>query len=178
MNNIPIQVQVQLLTSLIEGFHRRLTPLDGQTWFPDARGAALKRVREAAAQAATDQAHREGLDPHIMGARIWNALGHIGDKSFLERAEDVVAKVCAEVPEIGLSITNLASRLTNPRHSFAHQLPQNDAKDPLEDRVTRWTVVSSVTPWLLRALLLLEIGVDAQLLREKYLNNSISRSTG
>jgi hypothetical protein len=32
-------------------------------------------------------------------------------------------------------------------------------------------VVSSVTPWLLRALLLLEVGVDAQVLREKYLEN-------
>jgi hypothetical protein len=31
--------------------------------------------------------------------------------------------------------------------------------------------VSSVTPWLLRASLLLEVGVDAQVLREKYLEN-------
>jgi hypothetical protein len=72
---------------------------------------------------------------------------------------------------IGVSITTLPPRLTNPRHSFAHQLPQNNAKDPLDDRITRWTVVSSVTPWLLRALLLLEVGVDAQVLREKYLEN-------
>jgi hypothetical protein len=169
--NVPVQLQVQLLTSLVEGFHRRLTPPRDQTWFPDATKAALQRVREAAAQAAVDQAHKEGLDPQVMGTRVMNALGHVGDKSFLERAEEVVARVCAAVPEIGVSITTLASRLTNPRHSFAHQLPQDNAKDPLEDRITRWVVVSSVTPWLLRALLLLEVGVDAQILREKYLEN-------
>jgi hypothetical protein len=50
-------------------------------------------------------------------------------------------------------------------------LPQNNAKDPLEDRVTRWTVVSIVTPWLLRTLLLLKVGVDQQVLRGKYLEN-------
>lgn len=169
--NVPAQLQVQLLTSLVEGFHRRLTPADQQTWFPGASKRALVRVREAAAQAATDQAHREGLDHSLMGTRVWNALGHVGDKSFLERAEEVIGKVCAVVPEIGVSIAALASKLTQPRHSFAHQLPQNNAKEPLVDRITRWTVVSSVTPWLLRALLLLEVGIDPQFLRERYLEN-------
>jgi hypothetical protein len=160
--NIPIQLQVQLLTSLVEGFHRRLTPPRDQTWFPDASKRALNRVRQAAAQAAVDQAHKEGLDPHLMGTRVMNALGHVGDKSFLERAQAIVDKVCAEVPEIGVSITTLASRLTDPRHSFAHQLPQDNAKDPLQDRFDRWMVLSRVTPWLLRTLLLLEVGVEPQ----------------
>jgi hypothetical protein len=175
---VPVQLQVQLLTSLVEGFHRRLTPPDEQTWFPNASKRALQRVREAAAQAATDQADREGLDPNLMGTRVMNALQYVHDKSFLERAQEVVDTVCAEVPEIGVSITKLASKLRDPRHSFAHQLPQNNAKDPLEDRITRWKVVSSVTPWLLRALLLLEVGVDAQVLREKYLENRYFASYG
>ena len=91
--------------------------------------------------------------------RVKNALGHVGDKSYLERVEEVVAKVCAAVPEIAESVARLEARLTEPRHSFAHQLPQDDKKDPLDDRVRRWTVVAKVTPWLLRALLLLEVGV-------------------
>ena len=169
--NVPVQLQVQLYTSMVEGLHRRLTPDRDQTWFPDASKGALKRVREAAAQAAVDQGHTEGLDPQIVGTRVMNALGHLGDKSFLERAQEVVDKVCAEVPEIGVAVTKLASELTKPRHEFAHQLPQDNVKDPLEDRITRWKVVSSVTPWLLRALLLLEVGVEPSLLREKYLEN-------
>lgn len=167
----PIQLQVQLLTSLIEGFHRRLTPPRDQTWFPDAPKSVLRRVREAAAQAAVDQAHEEGIDPQLMGTRVMNALGQLGDKSFKERAESIVADVSVAVPEIGMGITNLASRLTNPRHSFAHQLPQDDAKEPLLARIDQWTVVSSITPWLLRALLLLKVGVAPQVLREKYLEN-------
>lgn len=101
---IPVQLQVQLLTSLVEGVHLRLTPPSQQRWLPDASKAALKRIREAATQAAVEQAHKDGLDPDVVGTRVWNALGHWVDKSYLERAEEVVAAVCAAVPEIGVSI--------------------------------------------------------------------------
>lgn len=168
--DVAVQLQVQLLTSLVEGFHRRLTPPREQTRFPDATKAALKRVREAATQAAVDQAQREGLDPQIVGRSVTSALGHFSDKSFLERAEEIVDRVCSAVPEIAVSIPNLASKITDPRHSFAHQLPQDDVKDPFETRFDRWAVVSRVTPWLLRALILLEIGIDPATLRENCLN--------
>ena len=59
---VPVQLQVQLLTSLVEGFHRRLTPPEEQTRFPGTSKAALKRVREAAAKTAADQAEQEGID--------------------------------------------------------------------------------------------------------------------
>ena len=64
---------------------------------------------------AADEAERQGLDPDVMGTSVWNALGQFGDKSYLERAEDVVAKVCAAVPEVGVSITRLASQLRDSR---------------------------------------------------------------
>jgi hypothetical protein len=165
---IPIQLQVQLLTSLVEGFHLRLTPPREQTCFPDASKAALKRVREAAAQAAADQADMEGLDPDVMGTRVWNALGQLGDKSFLERAEEIIAVACAAVPEVGVSITTLAPRLRDSRITFAHQLRPEGA---LQNRYDRWMVLSIVTPWLLRTRLLLEVGIEPQVLRDKYLEN-------
>ena len=166
---VAVQAQVQLLTSMVEGFHRRLRDSFEQSWFPKSSKAALQRVRKAAAEAAAEQAGAEGLDRDLMYERVKNALGHVGDKSYLERAEEVVAKVCAVVPEIAESVDRLEARLTEPRHSFAHQLPQDDKKDPLDDRIRRWIVVAKVTPWLLRALLLLEVGVDPATLREKYL---------
>jgi hypothetical protein len=165
---IPIQLQVQLLTSLVEGLHIRLTPPRGQTWFPDASKGALKRIRQAATQAAVDQAHRDGFDPAAVGTRVWNALGFWMDKSYLERAEDIVAAVCAAVPEVGLSITRLAAHLRDSRITFAHQLRQ---EGDLQDRYERWIVLSIITPWLLRARLLLEAGIAPQVLREKYLVN-------
>jgi hypothetical protein len=170
--DVAVQLQVQLLTSLVEGFHRRL-PYK-QSWFPNetkAEKAALERVRKAAREAAAVQAEKEGLDRELMLERAKNALGHVGEKSFLERAEDVVKDVCAAVPEIAESVAKLPARLRDQRIDFAHQLPQDNTKDPLEDRARRWTVVSQVTPWLLRALLLLRVGVEPQVLREKYLEN-------
>jgi hypothetical protein len=71
------------------------------------------------------------------------------------------------VPEVGVSITRLPSQLRESRITFAHQLPR--PKGPLQDRYDRWMVLSMVTPWLLRARLLLEAGFDPQVLREKYL---------
>lgn len=165
---IPIQLQVQLLTSLVEGLHIRLTPPHGQTWFPDASKGALKRIRQAATQAAVDQAHRDGFDPAAVGTRVWNALGFWMDKSYLERAEDIVAAACAAVPEVGLSITRLGAHLRDSRITFAHQLRQ---EGDLHDRYERWMVLSIITPWLLRARLLLEAGISPQVLREKYLVN-------
>jgi hypothetical protein len=169
MNDFSIQAQVQSLTSLVEGFHRRLTGSFEQSWFTGVSKAAMKRIRDAAAAAGADQAEKEGLNRDLTLDRMDKALGHVGDKSYLERAEEIVTKVCAAVPEIAESVERLAARLTEPRHSFAHQLPQDDNKDPLDDRIRRWMVVSKVAPWLLRALLLLEIGVEPRLLRERYL---------
>jgi hypothetical protein len=168
-SDFSIQAQVQSLTSLVEGFHRRLSGSFEQSWFPGVSNAAMKRIRDAAAAAGADQAKKEGLNRESMLDRMEKALGHVGDKSYLERAEEVVTTVCAAIPEITESVERLAARLTEPRHSFAHQLPQDDTKDPLDNRIRRWIVVSQIAPWLLRALLLLEIGVEPTLLRMRYL---------
>jgi hypothetical protein len=166
---VSVQAQVQLLTSLVEGFHRRLSGTFEQSWFPGVSKAAMKRIRKAAAEAAADQGEKEGLHRELVLDRVEKALGHVGDKSYLERAEEVVVRVRAAVPEIAESVARLPARLTEPRHSFAHQLPQDDIKDPLDDRIRRWIVISRVAPWLLRALLLLEVGVDSKFLRDRYL---------
>lgn len=161
---LPIQLQVQLLTSLVEGVHVRLTAPHEQTWFPDASKAALKRIREAATQAAVDEADKEGLDPGIVGTRVWNALGHWVNKSYLERAEEIVTAACAAVPELGLSITRLETHLRDSRITFAHQLrPEGD----LQERHERWMVLFIITPWLLRARLLLEAGMEPRSVARK-----------
>jgi hypothetical protein len=177
----PIQVEVQLLTSLVEGFHRRL-PFK-QLWLPDETDEeirkeqqdALKRVRQAAVEAAAKQAKSDGhLDHDAVRRRVNDALGHLGERSYRERASDVVEEVIAAVPEIGESIARLPSLLRDSRIDFAHQLPQpkmDDMKDPFDKRVLRWLALSRATTWLIRVLLLLHIGVDPQLLREKLLEH-------
>lgn len=167
----PLQVQTQVLTSLVEGLHRRLD--FEQSYFPrEVPKAALKRIRKAAWEAAAAQARAErieGLDPVLVGELVKKAVGHVGDVSFRDRADAVVAEVGQAVPEIATSVPELPKILTDPRHLFAHQLPQDQAKEPLEDRWRYWRAVSSITPWLLRALLLLNLGVDPHFLHQRCL---------
>lgn len=177
----PIQLQVQLLTSLIEGFHRRL-PFK-QLWLSNETDEqknqeqqdALQRIRDVAVEAAVVQAKADGqLDHELVRRRVNDALGHLGERSYRERASDIVEEVLAAVPEIGESVAKLPARLRDSRIEFAHQLPQpkmNDTKDPFDKRVLGWIALSRITSWLIRALLLLHVGIDAQLLREKCLDH-------
>jgi hypothetical protein len=168
--NVALQAQVQVLTSLVEGFHRRL-PYE-QDLVPkttNKQKQALQRVRGAAVEAAAKQAGKEGLDRELISKLVDRALGNIGEKSYLERAEEIIAEVRAVIPEISEAVDKLPQRIRDSRNAFAHQLPQDEKKDPLDERVNRWIVVSKVTPWLLRALLLLKVGVDPVLLHRKYL---------
>lgn len=176
-----IQLQVQVLTSLVEGFHRRL-PFQ-QLWLPAEadeqksreQRAALQRVREAAVEAAATQAQRDGqLDHELVRRRVSDALGHLGERSYRERATDIVDAVLTAVPEIGESVANIPPRLRDSRIEFAHQLPQpsmSDSKDPFEMRALRWIALSRLTTWLIRVLLLLHVGVDSGLLRERCLEH-------
>lgn len=160
-----LQVQAQVLTSLVEGLHRRL-PYE-QSRFPDVTRSALRQILEAARDAADVQAGAEGLDRK----QVTQAVILLGEVSFRDRAEVVVAKVRGAVPEIVESVADLPARLTKVRNDFAHQLLQDETKEPLELRYRRWLVVTRITPWLLRGLLLLHAGVEPSALRDGYLKH-------
>lgn len=143
----------------------------------DTLATALRSIRKAATAAAEAKARElqiEGLDPALVSMLVERAVGHFGEVSYQDRARSVVAKVAGAVPEVDESIENLPKRLTDPRHLFAHQLPQHGAKKrvPLEERWNHWSAISTITPWLLRLLLLLNLGVDPLYLHEKCLENS------
>ena len=103
---------------------------------------------------------------------VEEAVGHIGEVSYQERAKAIVDQVFAAVPEVGEPVEGWPARLKDPRNTFAHQLIQDDEKESLEDRGRRWTVISRIAPWLLRILLLLHVGVEPELLRQKCLDRS------
>jgi hypothetical protein len=85
----------------------------------------------------------------------------------LERASAVVTAVSYVVPEITESVADLPKLLSDVRNDFAHQLPDKK-KQALEDRFRSWIVVTYVTLWLIRALLLLLLhaGVEPQVFRD------------
>jgi hypothetical protein len=158
-----LQTQVQIVSSLVEGLHRRL-PYQ-QTKFPGVLKTARAAIVEAARNAAGAAADTEGVDRQA----AMDSVAFLTDVSFRTRATEIVTEVCGAVPEIAESITDLPGRITKARNDFAHHLPQDEGKEPLEVRYLRWLVVANVTPWLLRGLLLLRAGVDAKTLRDGYL---------
>jgi hypothetical protein len=156
-----LQTQVLVITSLLEGLHRRL-PF-AQSKFSTAANKAVDRIKQAARREAKDQASREkNLPPDEVHKAVNDALGHFDDVDYFERASDVVKKVRAVLPEIAESIgtDDLAKHIKDARIEMAHQTPLDHEEEPLEVRYLRWMVVANATPWLLRGLLLLEVGIE------------------
>jgi hypothetical protein len=165
-----LQTQVLVATSLLEGIHRRL-PLR-QSKFPNASQKAIERTKQAVRRGAKDQAAGEkNLPPGEVHKSVKDAVGHFDDVDYFERARDVVNKVCAVLPEIAESVgkDDLANYIKNARNEMAHQSPLDHQKEPLDVRYLRWLVVAEVMPWLLRGLLLLEVGIDPGLMHDWHL---------
>jgi hypothetical protein len=156
-----VQMRVQILSSLVEGFHRQL-PGYQQEKYPDVPKVVLRRILDVAREAAIAQASAEGLDTE----RVKNSLSFHTDVSFLERTEAIVAEVCSAVPEIAESITKLPWRIRKARTDLAHQL-STDAEKSIEFRALEWRVVADALSWLLRCLLLLRAGIEPQVLHER-----------
>lgn len=171
----PLQASVLVITSLLEGLHRRLANLFQQAKFPDAKDPAVERIRQAARRAAKAKAaDEENLDPTKVHTAVRNAVSRFHDVDYLDRATDVVTKVCSALPEIAEAVgaTRLPRLLRDARNEMAHQLPLDHEKEPLEKRYLRWLVVDQITPWLLRGLLLLEAGIDPTVLHDGALAHS------
>jgi hypothetical protein len=163
-----LQTQVVEVTSLVEGLHRRL-PYP-QSRFAADQKPALTRIRAAAVEAATAQAQADGgLDPALIHDLVEQATNHVGDVSFRERASVIVGEVSAAVPEIVESIADLPGRITIARNDIAHHLKLKVKKEPLADHYARWMVVTTITPWLLRALLLKHAGIEPDALHDGYM---------
>ncbi len=165
-----VQSQVLVGTSLVEGLHRRL-PYE-QSQFPMASGGACDRVKKAARDAADERAAaEEGMDPDLVRTAVKDAVSHFEDVGYRTRAQDITDEVTSVVPELVESVPDLAGKLMAARNDIAHHLVLNDEKEPFTDRIDRWVVVSYVTPWLLRLLLLLHAGIEPDALHTACLDS-------
>jgi ApeA N-terminal domain 1 len=168
--NAPLQTQVLVVTPLVEGLHRRMPKTFEQSKFAGASPSVLTRIKESAWRAARSTAtNRRRLDPQQVHVAVLSAVSHFEDVDYLQRATDVVSKVCAALPEIAESVADLPIHLWDARNEMAHQFPLDHEREPLEVRHLRWSVVASATPWILRGLLLLEAGIDPSVLHDRHL---------
>jgi hypothetical protein len=159
-----LQTQALLVTVLLEGIHRRLHRTFEQTKFPDASPSALNSIRQAARRAAKVKATERNdpnLDPEQIREAVMKSVSHFEDVEYVDRATDVINMVSPVLPELteSLSVADLAEYMKKSRIEMAHQLLLEEDKEPLAARQLRWLIVTHTTPWLLRALLLLEAGV-------------------
>jgi hypothetical protein len=165
-----VQSQVLISTSLVEGLHRRLPYKQSQ--FPAASGGARDRVKKAARNAAKDQAAKEErMEPDLVSTAVKDAVCHFEDVGYRARAHDIIGEVTSVVPELVESVPDLAGKLMAARNDIAHRLVLSEEKEPLADRIDRWAVISFVTPWLLRILLLLHAGIDPDTLHTACLSS-------
>ncbi len=160
-----LQTQALVVTVLLEGLHRRLDKTFEQSKFRDASPSALDSIRKAARRAAKDRA-TERNDPHLDPQHVHEALmksvSRFADVEYIDRATDVITVVSPVLPELteSLPVGDLAEHMKKSRIEMAHQLLLEEEKEPLAARQLRWLIVTHTTPWLLRALLLLEAGVE------------------
>lgn len=161
-----LQAEALVVTSLVEGIHRRLSYQ--QSKFPGISKKARKAIVEAGRLAGRAEAAAYDLDPEVVG----ESLQFLTDVSFRMRATEIVNEVCSVIPEITESLADLPVQITKARNDFAHHLPRDRAKEPLETSYLRWLIVVTATPWLLRALLLLHASVPPDVIREGFLESS------
>lgn len=170
-----LQTQALVVTTLLEGLHRRLHDTFNQSKFKDASAKALERIKKDVRDAAKARAADEqNLDPAKVRKAVMDAVSHFEDVDYLERADAVVRRVSAVVPEIteSIAIEDLSEQLKNARNEMAHQLLLDEEKEPFRVRGLRWLLVAQITPWLLRSLLLLEAGIEPSVLRRRHLMNN------
>jgi hypothetical protein len=165
-----LQLQAQAVSSLVEGIHRRL-PYKQFLIDPQGNKKRFERIVGAAKDAAQGQAQAEGLDKDLVRRLVGQALGQFWQVQFADRSTEVVSVVSDAVPEIIESLADLPSQLKRARNEMAHHLQLDEAKEPLGQRYLRYLVVITITPWLLRGLLLLHAGIDADRLHRAYLNH-------
>jgi len=87
------------------------------------------------------------------------------------RATAIVNQVCSVIPELTESVLDLPGQITKARNDFAHHIPIDQNKEPLEMSYLRWLIVVTATPWLLRALLLLHAGIRPDVIRDGFLES-------
>lgn len=164
------EAQALTFATLVEGLHRRLPYPELR--FPDSSKTALEKVKKAARQAAADRAKDlTGLDRESVHAAVKDAVGHLEEVGYRTRAQDIVSQVINAVPELVESIPDLPGALTNVRNDLAHHLIPDEAKEPYANRINLWIVISYATPWLLRLLLLLQAGVEPDVLHRACLED-------
>lgn len=144
-----IEAQVLELTTVAEGFHRRLF------------AAQPRMEKHVAAQAQSMSARAvEPLGRAVQQA-VREALGHLVEPSFRQRLRALAESVAMALPGVAGRVDQWVGTVVNARNSFAHLLPE---APPDASRIDEWLTVIHSLRWVLTGVLLLETGVTPEVM--------------
>ncbi|GAA1290325.1 hypothetical protein Psi02_15640 [Planotetraspora silvatica] len=151
--SLPLETQVLILGTTSEGLHRRLFP-DAQRF---SRDLAVE-IREAAAKAAKE------IDESAADA-VKGFLSHMDEPGYGQRLDQLAADAETLVPGITGRAKRWKKLVYEARNDFAHQTNLGWLED---GDVDRYLTVAFSLRWVLRALLLGQVGLDPALLRRRF----------
>lgn len=147
-----IEAQVLELTTVAEGFHRRL--FEGQ---PQVDPGTAAQARKTATEAVAPLGHQ-------VQQAVREALGHLGEPSYRQRLRALAEAAAAAVPGVAGQVDDWVGTVVRARNSFAHLLPQ---APPDASRVGEWLTVIHSLRWMFTGLLLLQTDVAPEVIRAR-----------
>lgn len=163
------QLTLLTLSSVVEGMHRRIRPQRKR--FEIGRNA-MKRVRQASRTAGLSAFTEEGFTDEATATEALNSgLGHLDDLPFRARVEDFALIANDTAPEVLESLPLFPADLVSARNELAHHLLPK-AGESFDARVTRWHMLSRTIPWVLRIVLLRELGVPSETIRSGLMSDN------
>lgn len=160
--DMALQVQAFVISSALEGLHRRLHPDEARRGFQEVPKAELKNAKKAAKRHGV-----EALDPapeyvKDVETAFAQAVGHVEELTFAERIKHIVGSLSEVAPGLlGPSSEGWIKSLKDIRNTQAHALTNHDDFNQAE--VSLYYVVSRTGRWVLRLRLLQELASDDQL---------------
>jgi hypothetical protein len=147
---VALDTQVLLLTTVVEGLHRRLYP--GDVRF-DRETA--KQVQNAAV-AAVNSIHERAE------AAVRGLLGHVEDVGYGKRLARLAATVNTAMPGVTGRTNRWKGLVSNARNEYAHRLNTAFLEDEDFDR---YLTVALSLQWLLTGVFLLQADIGEQVLK-------------
>lgn len=150
---IVLESRVLALTTVAEGLHRRLKP--DAVRFSEKTGVA---VRNAAVEAA------ENMQPDT-GEAVKGLLNHVHEVGYGQRLVELAEMAESGAPGVTGRTNRWKAAVYGARNEFAHRAGTGWFDDADYDR---YITVALSLQWLLRSVLLLEAGVESDLLAERF----------
>jgi hypothetical protein len=149
--------------SALEGLHRRC--FEKSKPFPRLSNSQAGKVAAAAAKAAGEEAVKYGEDSAAV-ERFKDAFRHFNELTFADRIRELVQPVTAVAPGLlGAELDAWIGWLKQARNGEAHQLVKS-AEDDYEEEIDQLYQLAVSGEWALRLCVLMQLGVDAELLRQ------------